>query len=320
VNTIAELEQNLDVPTLLDMWGVDTSGMWQVSRDEWRSPCFIHGGDGHTALSIKRCGGRWYVRCFSHDCFRGTLVDYGLTTGRTFQQILSDYEVAQSGCGTTSLKRPPANQCRQDSVGSNVLPPHVMEQFEPSIHVNLIRDGYDGEMLRDVFDVRFCADPCHQLYGRIVYPVRDKFGRIVSIQGRRTKTCGLGAEKYQFLAGHPAKHILYGAWEQRERIRRSRYIVVAESPKSVWRGYQLGFPVLALMGIRFTDQQVRAIAAYGRRVILAADADQPGINGMVELERELRRYVDVRVVVCPDDRADISDYKQRDEWMRILGV
>jgi hypothetical protein len=315
VITVAELEQNLDVVSLLELWGFDTCDMRQVSCDEWRSACFIHQGDNSTSLSIRRHNGRWYVYCYSHGCFSGTLVDLGLSRGRTFRDVLSDYAVCQG----EPAKRP-NRKCNRDVCEVNILPADYMERYEPSIHRKLIELGYDRDVLRQIFDVRYSSDPNDILYGRIVYPIRTRTGDIVSIQGRRTPSCGEGASKYMFLPGYSAKHHVYGVWEWRDQLKRVPYIVVAESPKSTWRGFQLGIPTLATMGVRFTPQQVKVIASVGKLVVCIADNDEhsAGWDGMRKLAYALKQYVPVRLGMVPDIGCDIADYRTLGEWMEII--
>jgi hypothetical protein len=314
--SVSDLEQNLDVVSLLEHWGFDTCDMRQVSSNEWRSACFLHMGDNSTSLSVRLHNGRWYVYCYSHGCFNGTLVDLGLSRGRTFRDILSDYAVCQG----EPTKRP-TRKCARDTCDANAtLPSDVMERYEPSIHRNLIELGYSRNILRDVFDVRFCCDPNDPMYGRIVYAIRTRTGDIVSIQGRRTRACGDGAAKYMFLGGYSAKHHVYGVWEWRDRLKRVPYVVVAESPKSTWRGYQLNIPTLATMGVRFTPQQVKVIASIGKPVVCIADNDEHNVgwNGMRELAYALKQYVPVRLGMAPNVGCDIADYRARDEWIRII--
>jgi hypothetical protein len=313
VNSISELELNLDLIELLEHWDVNTCDLHQVGNMSWRSSCWIHGGDGADNLSIRYYNGRWWLYCFSHQCFSGTLVDYGLSIGKTITDIVHDYEMCQ---GATQRKW---NRQREES-RSCVLPDNILDKYERAVHIDLIRLGFDRDTLLNVWDVRFCADPTDIFYNRYLWPIRSKIGEIVTLQAR----CIEGYEqvecKYRFFPGHSAKHVLYGAYEQRERIAKSPYVVVAEGAKAVWRGYDLGIPTLGLLGIRYTEQQVRLLASYNKRLILVADADEPGISGMNELANELRRYVPVEVRVCPLAGTDISDYMTRDEWMRILEV
>jgi hypothetical protein len=316
VSDVSTLESGLDVIALLDTWGFDTCDTYQVSSVEYRSACFIHQGDNTSSLSLRFHKGRWFVQCYSHGCFNGTLVDLGITRGKTFRDIMSDYEACQ---GESSTKRP-VRKCTRSDGDVNVLPDNTMDKYEPSIHRNLIELGYERDILRDTFDVRYCSDPYESMFGRIVYGVRDRVGNMVSVQGRRTRACGEGASKYIFLGGTSAKHHVYGVWEWRHRIRRAPYIVVAESPKSVWRGWQVGIPTLATMGIRFTAEQVRILASLGRPLVLIADHDASnvGYDGMRELAYALRQYVPVRLGMVGDVGMDVSDYRTRDEWMAII--
>lgn len=310
---ISTLELDLDLVELLDHWGVDTYDLHEIGNMSWRSSCFIHLGDNDSSLSIKYVKGRYWMQCYSHNCFNSSLVDYGLSIGKSFTDVIRDYEMCQ---GKVKRSR---NAMSNTAAQQLTLPDNVMDRYENAIHKSYIDLGFDRDILLTVFSVRYCNDINDPMFARVVYPIRDKFGTVKSIQGRRTSACGEGAAKYMFMPQTFAKDILYGQYEMKQLIRSSRYIVVTESPKSVMRGYQLGIATLGLMGIRYTPQQVKQLASYGKKLILIADNDTPGIDGMVELERELSRYVPVEFRICPDDGADISDYRSRDEWMKIIG-
>ncbi len=313
--TVQQLEHNLNLPLLLEVWGLDISTLHQASQIEWRSHCFIHGGDGDSALSIRFVHDRIYLSCYSHGCFHGSLVQYGLKMGKTYSQIIEDYILCQ---GIPNKKK--YNHKDIQIYNSSILPSDIMNKYIPSIHLDYIKLGYNRDVLRNIFDVRYDNNPNSPLYGRVVYPIRDKMGNIRSIQGRKTEASPKSSPKYLFLPGYNVKNFLFGAYEMRNIIPLHSYIVVVESPKSVMRGYQLGFPVLSLLGIQYKKQQVESLASYGKRLILVADNDESmvGIRGMEKLSYDLNIYVPTRVSIVPDIGKDISDYLTADEWYNIL--
>lgn len=311
---VSDLELQLDIPSLLEHYDIDTYTLRQVSQHEYRCACFIHGSDNDTSMQIKLSNGRWYVKCYSHNCFSGTLMDALMLSGRTFREVVGTYEVYQ---GVT--KRPPQQQYkRHDEIV--YLDDNYMDRYERAIHKDLIDDGYDRNQLLNVWSVRYCNDPNDTMYRRYVWPIRDRHGRIVSSQGRIPRQYESDEPKYLFNGNASVKWLIYGAYEQQERIRRSTYLIVTEGAKGVWRGYQLGVATVGLLGIRYTQEQVKRLAAMGKRMILVADNDTPGIDGMHELASELQRYVKVDVRVCPIPGSDISDFHTRDKWRSILGV
>lgn len=320
--SIVDLESSLDLPALLEHWDVEVDSLRQSSRNEWRCNCFIHQGDGDTALSIKLVNGRLWLRCYSHNCFNGTLVDYAMQYKKmAFAQILNDYRNFQH-----SVKQVTNKTIKLTDYTVKFLPPNIMDRYVPSIHTDWIKLGLDRDVLLRVFMTRFCDDPNDLFYGYIVYPIRDKLGRIRSIQGRRTKVSP-HTSKYMFLPDYPAKDLLFGLYEQQQIIRNSRYVVVTESPKSVMRGFQLGIPTIGLMGIQWTDAQAKMIAALNKRTILVADNDEPdqkgvspGIDGMTGLHYYLKKYVNVEMKISPNQGTDIGDYCTVDEWKSIIGV
>jgi hypothetical protein len=328
--SVSDLEYNLDIPSLLEYWGFDTSTLHELRDRDWRTVCLFHeGADNEKGAAITYYNGRYYYRCFTHGCTNSTLVDIRIKQGVTFADVVKEYRSFQclGDVRSTSAKRHIRN-CNQNHDTISPLPSNIMDQFVNGIHTDLIRLGYDRDMLRDVFMVRYCNDPHSELYRRYVWPIRTKRGDIVSIQGRLPEW-DYSDTKYRFLNGRICKHVLFGQYEMRDLLRRNDYIVVCEGAKGVFRGFQLQIPTLATLGVNVTEQQIQTLASYGKCVIVIADNDPPkrlpdgqihyaGWEGACKLANELRKYVPVSVVMVPRVGTDISDYRSRDEWIEII--
>ena len=131
-------------------------------------------------------------------------------------------------------------------------------------------------------------------YHRVVIPIRYWLdGTLVGFNQRTTVENyeELGVRKYFLTPSYKKSLNLYGLWENRKEIERKRYIVIAESEKSVlkrysksrWYSDDCGEPkerydgtCVALQGKKLSEEQRRIILGLDiDEVIIALDNDVP---------------------------------------------
>jgi DNA primase len=113
---------------------------------------------------------------------------------------------------------------------------------------------------------------------RLVIPIRDPRGRVVGFGAR-----ALAADatpKYLNSPQTPVfdkSRLLYGFSQARRAIREWETAVIVEGYMDVMQAHQAGFAnVVAEMGTALTEQQLRLLARYAGRLILALDPDTAG--------------------------------------------
>lgn len=123
--------------------------------------------------------------------------------------------------------------------------------------------------------------------GRLIFPIRDREGRIVGFGGR---LLGDGQPKY---LNTPQTDIfdksanLYALDLAQDAIRAARKVVVVEGYMDAIAAHQFGYlNVVASMGTALTEQQVRLVRRGVDEIILALDADAAG-------QKAARRGLDV---------------------------
>lgn len=139
----------------------------------------------------------------------------------------------------------------------------------PALHRRYLEGrGYDPDALRAAWGLRACG-PYGPRKLRLIVPVVVE-GRAVTYTAR--DVTGLSPRRYMACPPEdeamPIKRLLYGGDAARGR----RTVVVVEGPTSVWR---LGPGAVATWGTRFTPEQVAALGAWERRVVLF-DSDDAG--------------------------------------------
>ena len=115
---------------------------------------------------------------------------------------------------------------------------------------------------------------------RLVIPIRDSRGRTVGFGARALDD--EAKPKYLNSPQGPLfdkSNLLYGLDTARRAIREYELAVIVEGYMDVIQAYQAGFTnVVAQMGTALTEEQLRQLARYAKRLVLALDPDTAGIN------------------------------------------
>ncbi len=178
---------------------------------------------------------------------------------------------------------------------------------------------------------------------RIVLPIRDDRGRMAGFGARTLDPEGL--PKY---LNSPQTDIfdkgkiLFGLDQARKSIRMEDQVVIVEGYMGVLAPHQHGYTnVVATMGTALTEDHLRLIKRFTRRIILAMDSDAAGIQATLRglevarqtldregeisfdarglLRQEARLKADIRVSTLPEGM-DPDDVINRDpaDWETII--
>ena len=114
-------------------------------------------------------------------------------------------------------------------------------------------------------------------YNRVMFPIRDRRGRLVSFGGR---TLGAGQPKYVNGPETPLyskRRILYGLDLAREPVRAGADLLVVEGYMDVIALHQAGFAgAVAPLGTALTEEQLEELWALSPAPILSFDGDKAG--------------------------------------------
>lgn len=178
---------------------------------------------------------------------------------------------------------------------------------------------------------------------RIMIPIRDENGRMTGFGARVLDPNDVpkflnSPETRLFSKGR----LFYGLDRARKPIRAADQAVIVEGYMDVIALHQAGFEnVISPMGTALTEDQLRLLKKFSRRIVLALDPDAAGqaavLRGLdaarqsLDREQELgfdargllrhesRLQADLRVATMPDD-LDPDEIVQRDveEWKRLI--
>ncbi len=159
--------------------------------------------------------------------------------------------------------------------------------------------------------------------GRLIFPIADVRGRVVGFGGR---LLGEGEPKYLNSPETPVFHkgtLLFGLDRARGAIRTGEAAVLVEGYVDAIRLHAAGIAnVVAPLGTALTPEQARLLRRYTRHVVLAYDADAPGLKSTFRAGDELlRQGASVSVVTLPpgEDPDTLVRQGGAEAFQKLLG-
>lgn len=178
---------------------------------------------------------------------------------------------------------------------------------------------------------------------RIMIPIRDENGRMAGFGARIVDPDDIpkflnSPETPVFSKGR----LLYGLDRARKPIRAADQAVIVEGYLDVIALHQAGYEnVVSPMGTALTEDQLRLLKRFTRRIVLALDPDVAGQKAVLRgldaarsamdkegelafdarglLRNESRLQADLRVATMPDDLdPDEIVARNRDEWAKLI--
>ena len=147
--------------------------------------------------------------------------------------------------------------------------------------------------------------------GRVMFPIFDSRGDPVAFSGRILP--GAEGPKYKNSAESPLyskSKVLYGLNWAKADVVRAGEVIICEGSTDVIGFFLAGLPrAVAGWGTALTEDQVRTLKNFARRLVLAYDADSAGQAAAERLYEWEKRYeVDIAVADLPpgSDPADLA--------------
>ena len=277
---VSELIESIDLVKYIK----DTCGVSFTRRTDGDHWCLSPLSNERTpSFSVNEASQKWY--CFSTGQGGGLpqfIMAYQKCRFPRAVEIMKEYAGVSDEIYTGQIKRLQASQIarryapgrpQRPEVAAKPLPPDVMDRYEwnPEKLQPWVDEGIGLETMRR-FGVRY--DPYSD---RIVVPIRDVQGNIVNVHGRTVDPDWKEKKlrKYAFFFSQGSVNTIYGFWENREEILKSRTILLFEGEKSVYQTY--GWNIRnagALLTSHLSDNQFRILIRFGlRKVIFALDSD-----------------------------------------------
>ncbi len=211
---------------------------------------------------------------------------------------------------------------------------------------HFIQRGYKDQELMDAGLISMRENDLRtydRFRNRIMIPIRDEQGRMTGFGARIVDPNDIpkflnSPETPIFSKGR----LLYGLDRARKPIRANDQAVIVEGYLDVIALHQAGYEnVVSPMGTALTEDQLRLLKKFTRRIVLALDPDTAGQKAVLRgleaarsamdkegelgfdarglLRNEARLQADLRVASMPDELdPDEIVARDKDEWKRII--
>ena len=221
--------------------------------------------------------------------------------------------------------------------------------YAPPGYDNIVRHfsskGYSPQELFDsgLLSEREDGSRYDRFRNRIMIPIRDEQGRMSGFGARIVDPNDVpkflnSPETPIFTKGH----LLYGLDRARKPIRAADQAVIVEGYLDVIALHQAGYEnVVSPMGTALTEDQMRLLKKFTRKIVLALDPDVAGQKAVLRgldaarsamdreselgfdarglLRNEARLQADLRVATMPDDLdPDEIVARDKEEWKKLI--
>ncbi len=203
-----------------------------------------------------------------------------------------------------------------------------------------VRESDEGDEARST---QYATRIYDKFRNRIMIPIRDEQGRMAGFGARIVDPNDIpkflnSPETPIFSKGH----LLYGLDRARKPIRTADQAVIVEGYLDVIALHQAGYEnVVSPMGTALTEDQMRLLKKFTRKIVLALDPDTAGQKAVLRgleaarsamdregefrfdargwLQNEARLQADLRVASMPDglDPDEIVT-RDKDEWAKLI--
>lgn len=242
-------------------------------------------GKGGTVLTFIRN----YYKCSEHEAVEKLKEYAGANCVVTPRRRMEATKVAK-------MFAPKKRTCKADK--TKILPDDYMSRYiwrDDKLDI-WRREGISDESMKK-FQVAY-----DDFSDRIVYPIRNMDGKIISVSGRTVdpEWKEKKLRKYTYFQSLGTVATIFGAAENMESIREKGEIILFEGAKSVFVMDTWGYRNAgAVLTSHLNPNQLKILAKLGVRVVFALDK---GINIREDGNiKRLRRYVPVEYIWDKDD-------------------
>lgn len=118
-----------------------------------------------------------------------------------------------------------------------------------------------------------------KMHGRLIIPVFDQNGKLVTISGRKVFDT-LPGPKYDMYP-FAARKILFGLWQNKNEMRNQNRAAITEGQIDVITSWQQGFKIVSSsFGAHGSLDHLALLARYAKKINVLYDSDKAGFEGI----------------------------------------
>ncbi len=303
--------------------------------------CPIHGGDNPTGLTIYTNDepyGSW--QCNTKGCHRyfiRTAIGFvhGILSGKNgwtnsnkrkvpFDEVVNvckglvgDVDVTKMDFKTKILsdfrpKREAVVGVKQDIIRSRLnIPAQYFLREE--------NGGFLAETL-DFFDIGVSKNPQAKMGSRIIIPIYDEKNLYIGCQGRHPDPNIEKGYRWKNSDNLPLESILYNIGYAKSHIRKTKKIILVESPKSVWRLWEAGVKnVVAILGNFKSGQKILLETSGASTIQCMFDNDEAGENYYETIVSKCGRLFHIEKIQYGEPESDPANLSIQ-EVKNVFGI
>ena len=138
---------------------------------------------------------------------------------------------------------------------------------------------------------------------RIMFPIRNEFGKIVGFGGRKLNEEDPGGKYINSPETeiYNKSKILYGLFFAKDSIKEKKNAIIVEGYIDLISLYMEGFTnIVAPLGTALTNEQAKSLSRFTNNVVTLFDADEAGLKATVRAaEILLENDIDMEIVIMP---------------------
>lgn len=146
------------------------------------------------------------------------------------------------------------------------------------------------------FALGYDTRPTSAMRDRLIFPVRDAYGRVVAWQGR-AMTSDL-KPKYWHTSGDWKSQVLYGLYECGELAFKKGYMGLVEGNMDAPSAFSAGVPAIATMGTTLSNKQCIMLRRYVSELVIFPDKGEAGEKAAIKWLNQLTKY-EFHVIIEP---------------------
>lgn len=254
--------------------------------------CPVHGGDSTKAFTIYVDDARWF--CWSRHCEENL--------GSNFINLichLKNWSYSQTTKWLLSLEYDP-NFVIEEYKPKEYEHTATRDEIRSELQIPAgfyLKKGFTHKILNE-YDVGYCANPRHAMFGRVVFPVYDQVNKFVGYTGRTIYPISNTNPKWQHYQIKTSNY-LYNLNKAYSHIEKSQSIILVESCGNVLRLVQNGIlNVVGTFGAHLSRQQeIKIECSPAKKVYLMFDQDKAGQEAT---NKVIKKYGQKYEIVCPD--------------------
>jgi len=307
-DTIDRIKDLADPELVLDLLGFRVT---KRGHKELRARCILHGGDNPTAFRMRTDTKRF--SCYTKQChvvagnvdndllsliMRAKRVGFNEAVTWLAEVVGVDPDnVADDGEALLNLYR------RRDIKKAIDSANRVSSREAP---IQELPSSYLGDSIigrSDYFTSAGISEATQEFFGvgykvypdgtpRATIPIRDAYGKLVSVSGRRVDSNE--EPRYKLVADFDKARTLYNLNNTVKTCPLfDNTIIIVEGFKAAWAVHDVGFTnVVACMGAYLLEPQVETISEYlpAARCLVMMDGDSAGEKGLESSVRVCKKY------------------------------